>query len=358
MNPRISILTFTILFSIAAAVPTLYAGDTNKVGKLQANLSPNPGNLPVVKTWTRLDCTAAPVIVAEKLGFFTDAGIHVVYTGETGVPLRIASIIKGDNDMGDAHPNELAIARANGATVRGFVRSIVEPPNYIRDKHLSHMWWVSDKTGPIKTLSNIKDYPGKVKIQFITRNACMDFVNDKILQKYGIPRDKLEYVTMPDIEGILSLKKGLIQIAVIHPPFYKTFEEWSNGNLLATSRDFAGENGGTYLYYTSDRFLKEHPKEVIAFTEAIKKAERWINRNPKQAADWTAEEIGVPVNANHFYAEDARINDKHIQEWIDSAVKSGVIEDKSVKVSDVVTHDFENYGNDPRTKVPGKIAYK
>ncbi len=354
----IRVLVIATVFAILMAGIS-YADDRNQAGKLQERANEVKSDLPVVKTWTRKDCTAAPIIVAEKLGLFTEVGIHVVYTGETEYGLRIPSILRGDNNIGDAHPNELAIARFGGATVRGFVRSIVEPPDSIKDKHLNHMWWVSDKNGPIKTLADIKNYPGKVKIQFIVRNACMDFINDRIIAKYGIPKDKFEYVTMPDVEGVLALKKGLIQIAVPHPPYYKTIEDWGNGNILCTSRDFAGENGGTYLYYTSDKYLKEHPKEVIAFVKAIKKAEHWINRNPKQAAEWTSEEIGVPVNANHFYAEDSRINDGHIQEWIDSAVNSGAISDKTkIKVSDIITHDFDFYGNDPVTKVPGAIAYK
>lgn len=320
-------------------------------GSKQASAGKN-GELQVLKTWSRKDCTAAPIIVADKLGYFKEQGLKIQYTGDTQPAQRLPSVLNGNNDFGDAHPNNLAIASEGGAKIKGVTRSIVEPPDSVTDTHLQHMWWISNKNGSIKTLADINKYPGKVKVGTNSRNSCVDFLSDILFAKNNISLDKIEWVQMPDIEQVLSLKKELIQIAVVHPPFYKSIEDSGIGNILTTSRPIAGENGGTYLYYFSDKFIKQHPDEVAKFVVAIKKAERYINKSvpdEKERAKvnkWVADAIGVPVSANHYYADDGVIKDKDIQQWIDGSKTSGALpENAKVKVSDVVTHQFDKYGN-------------
>lgn len=303
-----------------------------------------------IKTWSRSDCTDAPFIVAERKGFFEEEGIKIVYTGETQPPQRIASILNGNNNVGTAHPNTLAIARQGGAPVRGVARSIIEPPAGMDDIHLQHMWWVTDKNGPYKTWEDIKaatDSGKKVKIQLLLRNACIDFLTDKILEKYGISKENIEYITMPDIEGVLALKQGLVDIITPHPTFYKATEDTGIQNILTTSREVAGENAGTYLYYFSDDFIAKNPEAIKQFVKAIKKAERWANDNPEQTAKWTEEALGVPVQANHFYARNAVIYDDQIKDWIDGSIESGALpSDTKVTVKDIITHDFDQFGNE------------
>jgi ABC-type nitrate/sulfonate/bicarbonate transport system substrate-binding protein len=323
----------------------LFSGCTKKTKKL-TQVERNGKTYYQIKTWSRSDCTDAPFVVAEKKGFFDEEGIEIVYTGETQPPQRIASILNGDNDVGTAHPNTLAIAREGGAPIRGVARSIIEPPPEISDIHLQHMWWVSRRDGPIQTLEDIKNFSGKVKLQLLLRNACIDFLTDMVLEEYDIPKDKIEYITMPDIEGVLALKEGLIDIATPHPPFYNSIDEWGRGNILITSREIAGENAGTYLYYFADDFIAVNKEPIKRFVAAIKKAERWANENPEQTARWTEEAIGIPVQANHYYAENAVIYDDQIQYWIDGSIKSGALPvDTKVKVEDIITHEFDQYGN-------------
>jgi ABC-type nitrate/sulfonate/bicarbonate transport system substrate-binding protein len=341
---RLTIPVTTLFVAVSVITAANYGFNSTVKGKAAPKLK-------IIKTWSRKDCTDAPFIVAKRLGYFKQQGVDVVYTGETQPPQRIASILNGNNDVGSAHPNTLAIAREGGATVRGVVRSIVEPPASVKDIHLQHMWWVSNKNSDIKTIADIKKHKGKVKVGLLLRNACIDFLTDKLLAKYKIPKDKIEYITMPDVEQILALKKGLIDIATPHPPFYKTVEDSKIGNILITSRQIAGENAGTYLYYFTDKYIKNHKFEVKAFVKAIKKAERWINKNPVQANKWTAEDIGVKVSANHYYSDDSRIDDKQIKEWIDGSIESGALpKNTKIKVSDIITHEFDSFGNDKWSK--------
>lgn len=172
----------------------------------------------------------------------------------------------------------------------------------------------------------------------------MDFNTDVLLTRYNIPREKFEYITMPDIEGIQALSQGLIDIAIPHPPFFKSAEDLG-ANIIATSRDLRGEHAGIYLYYFADNFIEKNPEAVRRFVRSIKKAERWANDNPEQTAKWTEEAIGIPVLANHYYARTSAINDEGIEIWIQGARDSGALEPGAkVKVPDIVTHQFDEAG--------------
>jgi ABC-type nitrate/sulfonate/bicarbonate transport system substrate-binding protein len=334
-----------IVLGLVAVLVTFAGGCAKKEAKtLEAQTNAQGQEVYTIKTWSKLDCTGAPFFVGEHKGFFEAEGLKVVYTGDTAAPQRVASILHGDNDVGDAHPNELAIAREGGATIRAIGLSIVEPPPEVTDIHLQHMWWVTGPNSDIKKPEDINKHQGRVKIQMIARNACMDFNTDVLLERYNIPREKFEYLTMPDIEGIQALKQGLIDIAIPHPPFFKSVEDFG-GNVIATSRELRGANAGTYLYYAADDFIKKNPEAVRRFIRAIKKAERWANENPEQTAKWTEEAIGIPVQANHWYSTTSEINDPFIQEWIDGAKAAGSLEPGAkVTVADIVTHEFDAAG--------------
>ena len=305
-----------------------------------------------LKTWSRTDCTGAPFFVGEKMAFFEKEGLKIIYTGETQPPQRIASVINGNNDIGNIHPNGIAIAREGGAPIRGVARSIIEPPDEIDDINLQHMWWVSNKNGPYQSWEDVKaasDKGKKIKIQVISVNSCADFLSDIIVDRYKLNKKNILYITMPDVEGVLSLKKGLVDIVSPHPTLYNATLETGIANILITSRQVAGEHAGTYLYYFADSFINnpENHEAIKRFVRAIKKAERYANDNPEQTAKWTEEAIGIPVQANHYYARNAVIGGAGIQVWIDGSIKSGALPaDTKIKVSDVITHEFDQYGNE------------
>ncbi|MDR3325651.1 MAG: ABC transporter substrate-binding protein, partial [Spirochaetaceae bacterium] len=129
-----------------------------------------------IKTWSRLDCSGTPYIVGVKRGFFEREGVEIVFTGEIQGSQRVPSVASGDNDVGDAHPNTIAIAREGGAKIRGVALGDAEPDDSITDIHLQHMWWVSDKNGPLQKLEDVGTLGRPVKMQLIQRNTCTEFL--------------------------------------------------------------------------------------------------------------------------------------------------------------------------------------
>jgi ABC-type nitrate/sulfonate/bicarbonate transport system substrate-binding protein len=302
-----------------------------------------------IKTWTRKDCSLAPWLVTEKLGFFAEEGVKLVYTGETQPALQIPSLIRGNNDVGSGHPNQYGIAIAGGAKLKAVVRGGIEPAPSV-DPKFRHMWWFINphKHPNVKSFADLKNLPGKIKVSTITKNICADFETKLLAQKYGVPVDKIEWVTMPDIQAIQALKQGLVDISPVHPPFYKGMND-SGAIKVADSTDTGlGTSAGLSFYWFNEDFIKQHPQAVAGFVRAIKKGQRWANAHPEQTAKWTEEAIGVPVNGNHYYAEDATIVEKEIDPWIKGVEDAGVVPKGKITSASIITHQFEAIGNDDK----------
>jgi ABC-type nitrate/sulfonate/bicarbonate transport system substrate-binding protein len=336
---KVKVLTGIIV--LAATVGTFYGVKT-------VTAAPKK-ELFEMRTWSRKDCSLAPWLVTDKLGYFAEEGIKLVYTGETQGPLQIPSIIRGNNDIGAGHANQYGAAIAGGANLVAVVRGGIEPaPTY--DPKFRHMWWFvnSSKTPDIKTFADLKKIPGKIKISTLNKGTCTELLNQKLGEKYGIPKDKFEWVTMPDIQAIQALKQGLIHVSSVHPPFYKGMQD-SGALKIADSSDAGlGSSAGLSFYWFRKDYVQQHPKEVAGFVRAIKKGQRWANANPEKAAKWVEEVIGVPVTGNHYYAEDSTIVEKDLDPWIHFLEENKIAPKGKITAASIVTHQFEQIGNDDK----------
>jgi ABC-type nitrate/sulfonate/bicarbonate transport system substrate-binding protein len=334
---------------ILAAAGLLLAGCSKRTGKVvEATINEDGQKVYKLRSWSRLDCSAAPYVIGERAGFFKEAGIEIVYTGEVSSAQRLATVLSGDNDIYGGHPNTIAVAVEGGAPIKGVALGDTEPPWEIQDVYLEHMWWVSHKDGHLQTIEDIKTFPGTIKMQSISRNACQEMMTDiLLLENLKLTKDKIDYILLPDIEGIQSLKQRLVDITTPHPPFYKATVATGISNVLITSRQIAGLRGAATLIAFTEEFIKNNPEVVKRFVYAIKKAERFNNDYPEISAQWTEEHIGVPVNANHWHARGSKIDEAEIQFWVDQSKKSGAIPaDSPMVAKDLFIRDFEAYGEE------------
>ncbi|MDR1039400.1 MAG: ABC transporter substrate-binding protein [Deltaproteobacteria bacterium] len=324
--------------------PSETFGSASGGDRAQAAGAAPASDLRVVKTYTRRDCGLAPWLVTDKLGYFAEEGVRLVFTGEIQPPQRVPSILGGTNDTADLHPNALAVAINGGAKFKGVARAGIEPPSDF-DPGLRHMWWFvnKEKYPNVKSFADLKDLPGTLKFSLIATNSCSDFLANLILDSYGIPRDKVEWVTMPDVQAIQALKQGLTDVGGVHPPFYKGMQDAGLLKIADTSETGLGpEIAGLGFYFFTEEFIAKDPEAVRGFVRAITRGQKWINENQEQARIWTEEAIGVPVSANHYYSERLVIQDDQVTPWLNDLENAGVIPRGNLKISDMVTHEFED----------------
>lgn len=333
------------------------AGNQNLVTDESSNTVPGAAKddekkLDVLRTWSRKDCSLAPWLVTDKLGYFKEEGIKLVFTGELQASQQIASIISGDNDVAATHPNTLAVAVNGGAELVGVSRGIIEPEPEV-DEKFRHMWWfVNPKKYPdIKNFGDLKNIKGKIKINTAAKNICTDFLNNYLADKYGIPKDKFEWVTMPDIQAIQSIKQGLIDVSSVHPPFYKGMLDAGAVKIADSSEPNLGPLAGLTVNYFRKDFIEKNPDLVKRFVRAISKGQRYANAHPDEVAMWVSDAIGIPVTGNHWYGDDTTIDEDEIVPWIKQLEENKVIPKGKVKASDLVVHVFEKYGNEGKEEV-------
>jgi ABC-type nitrate/sulfonate/bicarbonate transport system substrate-binding protein len=315
--------------------------------------------LRVIKTFTRRDCSLAPWLITDKLGYFAEEGVQLVFTGEVQPAQQVPSILNGTNDVTSLHPNAAAVVINGGAKIRGVLRAGREPAPDLAPE-FRHMWWFvnPDKHPGVKSFRDLKDIPGQLKFSTITTTSCSDFLANEILLNYGVPLEKIEWVTMPDVQGVQALAQGLTDVGGVHPPFYKGMLDAGQRKIADTiEANLPPESAGLTYYFFNQSFIDENPEAVRAFNRAMVRGQKFINENPEQARLWTQEAIGVPVSANHYYAEDDQIHDEQIVPWLAALERSGTLPSGKLKPSDLIDRQFENTdlpsqssldpGNDP-----------
>lgn len=339
---------------IAIAIVAVAAVAAGAFFTLRSHRAKDDG-LFVLKTWTRKDCSVTPWIVAEKQGFLKAEGIRIEYTGETQPALQIPSILRGDNDVADFHPNTIAVAKAGGAGITGVAELGLEPTDPKIPATLRHMWWfVNPKLHPdVKTFADLAKLPAdrKLKVSTITKNICADFETKLLADKFGIPRDRIEWISMPDVQAIQALSQGLVDVSEVHPPFYKGMEEAGNVKVADSSETGLGAAAGITYWIFRDDFIHAHPDQIAAFVRAFRNAQQWANEHPQEAQKYTEEAIGQPVKGNHYYSTRLTVDESLAAPWIDDLVASGVFEKGKVTPQTLVTHDIEKINQ-------GKLAIR
>ncbi|AGK98933.1 ABC transporter substrate-binding protein [Clostridium pasteurianum] len=344
------VLVLVSLICLVSLVATACGKQSSSASASSSNstgdkLKPDSDGLIPIKTSSKIDCSSTPWVVADQKGFFKKYGLKVVYTGETQAAQQIPSILNGNNNVNAFHPNTYAPAVAGGANIIGVGPAGIDPAPDIDPKY-RHMWWfVSAKASQagVKTFKDLADYKKGQKLKFTTgsANICTDFEGNTLADKYGIPRDRIEWVTMPDVQALQALTQGTVDVSAVHPPYYTGMEKAGNVKIADTADTDLGPTAGLTYWVVNKTWAAENPNVVRKFLKAMTEADTWANHNTKEAADLTAKHIGQPVSGSHYYTETLNIdNAKYLKPWLDDSVKNGSIPAGKVKVSDMVTDAY------------------
>lgn len=328
---NIGIAVLAVLIIIALAY--------NGFSRFSESKGPIAENFTVLASVNK-DCSGTPWFVGIEKGFFKNAGIELVDVGAIPAPQRVAALAGGQIDVLDDHPSDLINLLKANAPIIGVAQSGDEPKD--GDPRKLHMHWLVLENSSLRTAGDILNTTEKVRIGVLALGTCVDTENNAWLRKNGIPKDKIEYVVLPDPQQEQALRQGLIDIAILHPPFFTAAENHGGVRIFATSKDaFESAGGMTFLMFRND-FIKNHPETVRRFIQAYKDAEKWSNANRDEAAKITSKAIDLDNSTVHYYSDNGEINVSQVQYWIDSLVIDGVIKPGEFKPSDLYTTQFND----------------
>lgn len=295
-----------------------------------------------LKVDTQKNCSSTPWVIAEKKGFFASEGLNIQYTGELTTAQKLPSVLNGTNDIGTALPNALATFVAGGAKIKAVTLKEVDPPANV-DPKFRHMRFVASDSFKGKTLKEFVESKkgGKITVSG-TAPSCNTFILNQIFRHAGLDPTQIQYVTFDtDTAAIQAVQQGKLDIAGIHPPFYKLAED-NKLTLLADSNDTGlGSASGVSTYYFTEKFIQENPEAVQRFVNAIEKAQEYANAHTDESVKLTAEYIGQPVNATHYFYTENKLSADLLQPWVDDLVQAGALKKDQVKVTDLVTTQFK-----------------
>lgn len=294
-----------------------------------------------------LDCAGTPWFVAQDKGFFKNASVNFVDKGQIAWAQQPAALLSGQINVYDGHPNAIINLIKSGAKIHGVVVGDAEPVN---NSDAEHMHWLVNENS---TLKNVTDIPAfakannrKVKVAVGSTGICADLEFKALLAKYNVTKDDVEFVVLADPQQEQALQQGLIDIATLHPPFYKKAEKDGGVRILTTSTEAFGKASGLTLIVFTDEYIKKYPGTVRDFINAFKDAERWTNNNRDAAGELTAKKIGLPYTSNvHWYSPSGAIDAEvkgYLQQWIDAMVFDGQIKKGEFKPEDLYTTEFSD----------------
>lgn len=291
--------------------------------------------LDVVKLLSPYPTAVANVyIIADKLGFFEEAGIKPEFVGELPQNTQlVAAVVSGHVDVGGKHVNSTISGIDAGAKVR------MVAGGSVTTKEQPHMVYVVKKDSPIQ---KPEDLIGK-KIGISAYGGCTEYTPLEYLRlKAGIaePKGKFEIVIAPEGNLEQVLLKGEADVIGLHvSPKY--IETQSDLRILFTDYDVWEGRAGACPAYFSEKFIRENPDVVKRFVGAVAKANNWVNANQDKALEIIAGELKVDklkIQAYH-YAQDGIITEDSVQVWLDILNYYKDLK-TNIKASDVYTNEF------------------
>jgi ABC-type nitrate/sulfonate/bicarbonate transport system substrate-binding protein len=286
------------------------------------------------------DCTGTPWFVGVGEGFFRNAGLNFVDLGQTVTEQRGTALALGQIDVLDADPLTLVNMIKSGIQVKAVAQSGDSPLDGDPDKE--YMQWLVMNDSSLQSFASIKDRGGKVRIAIAALGTSPELQTEELLKMYGVPKEDIEFVIIPDQNQQQALRQGLIDVAVLHAAYYACAHANGGVRILATSTDAFGNAGGTTLLLFTENFIRDHPDTIRKFITAYKETERWCNANRDEAGRITADRLGICTGVAHYYSGSGAINETQLQYWLDVMVENGILSQGELTPRDLYTGEFSD----------------
>jgi ABC-type nitrate/sulfonate/bicarbonate transport system substrate-binding protein len=276
-----------------------------------------------------------PVYIADEKGWFAEEGLKIEWVGEVSAAQLVPAVASRTIDFANRMTPLILTANQGGAHLKIVAAGAQTTPE------LPHMKYLVKPDSPIK---GIQDFKGK-KVGINSFGACSEYVLKEYLRRNGLDKD-INFVVIPDANQEQALAEGLIDVGVLHSPYYEKVV--GSGAAREVFNDYVVDKGeaGMLPYFTQDDFIKEHPEVVKKFVKVLVRASNWTNEHHKEAGEIFAKRRGLDLQyagSWNYYANGLVPNDGPVQWWIDYLEKDGKLPVGAIKAKDIYTNDFNPY---------------
>ena len=214
-----------------------------------------------------------PLSIAEQLKYFQDEGLEVEIVDFAGGARALQAVVGGSADVVSGAFEHTLNMQAKGQPMRAFVLQGRAPQIVLA---------VSSKTMPhYKTLADLK---GK-KIGVTAPGSSTNIMANFVLAKAGIKPADVSYVGVGASQGaVAALRAGQIDAISNLDPVITILQRGGDIKVLSDTRDVAESDrvfGGPMpaaCLYAPVAFIDKHPNVAQALTNAIVRANKWIQQ--------------------------------------------------------------------------------
>jgi NitT/TauT family transport system substrate-binding protein len=276
-----------------------------------------------------------PLTVAERLGYFKEAGLDVDIQNLSGGGQALRALIGGSADLVSGFYDHTIQMAAQGKKIKTVVMQQRYPGLVL----------LTSKQANVKSLSDLK---GK-KVGVTAPGSSSHFFVNYLLTNAGLTTDDYAIVGVGlGTTAIAAVRNKQIEALSALEPSVSTLQMAGDiGVILADTRNTAGCNkvfGGPYpsgSVYAKEEFIKQYPNTVQAVVNAMVKALVWIqthkveeivNIMPEEYYQGSKETYILALKTMmDSYSPDGRINIKDTRTvqkvlMFDAAVKKATID--------------------------------
>ena len=257
-----------------------------------------------------------PTVLAKQLGEYEKAGVDVNLVDFKGGSQSLTAVLGGSADVVSGYFDHTVELAAKKQHLQAFV---------IYDRYPGLVLVVSPKqTGKIKS---VKDLAGK-KVGVSAPGSSTDFFLKYLLKKNGVDPNSVAVIGVGlGATAVAAMQQGQIDAAVMLDPAV-TILQAAHADLrilsdTRTQKDtqevFGGDYPGGALYSTA-AWVKAHPKEAQALTNAILATLGWIHGHsaediaakmpPEMVGKDRAQYIAALKNTIPMYSQTGRMDPK------------------------------------------------
>ncbi|CAH2598792.1 ABC transporter substrate-binding protein [Rhodovastum atsumiense] len=276
-----------------------------------------------------------PVYVADEKGWFAEEGLKIEWVGEISASQLVPAVAARSIDISNRMTPLILTARAGGAKLRIIAAGAQTTPE------LPHMKYLVSPQSPIRS---IEDLRGK-KVGINSFGACSEYVLKEYLRRNGLDKT-INFVVVPDANQEQALAQGLIDVGVLHSPYYEKVVKTGAAREIFT--DYAVDDGvpGMLPYFTHEDIIRTRPDVLRRFVKVLVRASDWTNKNHEEAGQIFARRRGLDLRyagSWSYYEHGLVPNDKPVQWWIDYLVGEGQLPAGKEKARNVYTNEFNPY---------------
>jgi NitT/TauT family transport system substrate-binding protein len=256
--------------------------------------------------------------VADAKGFFSDEGLEVEIQDFAGGAAIIPAVESGTLDLGWSNSVSILQARARGLDTRFFAGGVYQGPGH----------WTSalmvDGDSPIRSP---RDLQGRT-VALNTLANINELVMRAYLDRAGLEPDASELLEVPFPDQPTALQAGRVAAILPVEPFVTLAKQ--DGARVVDAQPFTalGREPLVAAFFTTDRWLREHPNTAASFRRAVNRATAYWNEHPGERAAIIARYTKVPAAAAEqiVYGEPrTEITEADVQRQIELSRKYGLI---------------------------------